>query len=67
MEALGEMFVMGDFNTVLEKDDVGELMLFGAERGRAELRNYNDVLYIYSGCLERKEYWEKGIQQSTNC
>lgn len=43
MEALGEMFVMGDFNTVLEKDDVGELMLFGAERGRAELRNYNDV------------------------
>lgn len=39
MEAWGEMFVMGDFNTILGKDDVGELMVFSADRGRAALSN----------------------------
>lgn len=69
MEGREEMFVMGDFNTVLKKEDVGELMVFGADRGRAELRNIMKKRNLVDAWRERnvgkREYSRTQIVKDT--
>lgn len=34
-----DMFIVGDFNTVMEKEDIGDDMVYGADRGREQLKS----------------------------